>query len=132
MANTYFHNAVSDLNTLWYDSHCKLVRRITSELGCPDKEDELIEKFLGKQVKIKKQRDKDMPKRPKSSFLFYCDEHRTSVKKDGQNPSEVMKILGKQWKQLEDKSKYIQLAENAKDEYDNLVEEYKSNNYYED
>ena len=132
MANTYFHNAVSDLNSLWFDSHCKLIRRITSELGCSEKEDLLIEKFLGKLVKIKKQRDKNMPKRPKSSFLYYCDEHRSLVKIKSKAPTDVMKILGKQWGELEDKSKYIEMAKNAKVEYENSIEEYKSNNYYED
>ena len=39
MAYNFFPvNTVIDLNLMWYESHAKLVKRLTSELGCPEKD----------------------------------------------------------------------------------------------
>ena len=134
MANVYFQNNISDLNSMWYESHRKLIQRITSELGCSEREDELVEKFIGKPIKIKKQRDQAMPKKPKSSFLYFCDEFRNEVKNS--NPDfkigEIMKELGSRWKLCKEKDKYNKLAEDARVEYEDDLEEYKANNYYDD
>ena len=135
MASNFFQNYTVDLNTMWYDSHAKLVKRLTAELGCPEKTDELIEKFLAKPLKIKKQQDPNMPKRPKTSFILYCDDHRKKVMK--KNPKikmgEVMKELSKMWKSCSEssKKKYVDLAKKAKEEYEEKMEEYQSNNCYE-
>lgn len=132
MALTYFQNNVSDLNNLWYDSHKIIIMRVARELGHDDKCEELVNKFLGKQVKIKKQRDENLPKKAKSSFLFFCDENREQVKKE--NPkiktTEVMKKLGEMWKNCDNKEKYLDLAESAKISYEEQMDEYNTNNIY--
>ena len=135
MASNFFQNNTSDVNQIWFDSHKKLIKRVTTELGQVDKYEELVEKFLGKQLKIKKQKDPNMPKRSKSSFLYFCDAHRTSVKT--KHPEfkmgDVMKELGKMWKECKpkEKEKFIKIAQEAKSEYTDKLEEYNENNCYE-
>ena len=51
-----YTNNVSNLNHLFYDSHAHLLRMVALELGAEDKVDYLQEKFLGKKMKIKKQK----------------------------------------------------------------------------
>lgn len=132
MALTYFQNNISDLNNLWYDSHKVIICRVARELGHDDKCQELVEKFLGKQIKIKKQRDESLPRKPKSNFLFFCDEYRPIVKKKHPNMAvtEVMKKLGEMWKDCKNKDKYEDLAEAAKIKYEELLDEYNNNNNY--
>ena len=133
MASNFFQNNTSDINQIWFDSHKKLIKRVTTELGQVDKYEELVEKFLGKQLKIKKQKDPNMPKRSKSSFLYFCDAHRNSVKT--KNPTfkmgDVMKELGTKWASCKDKDTYIKLAQEAKSEYLEKLEAYNENNCYE-
>jgi hypothetical protein len=55
----------------------------------------------------KKKKDPNAPKRPLSAFMFYSQKQRPIVKKD--NPSAnfagVAKILGEQWKALDESEK---------------------------
>ena len=108
MASNFFQNNTLDLNQMWFISHKKLIRRVLTETGQLEKYDELVLKFLGNQLKIKKQRDPLMPKRPKSSFLYFCDTHRNEVRKE--NPKykmgDIMKHLGKMWRECTDKEAY--------------------------
>ena len=133
MASNFFQNNTLDVNKIWFESHKKLIKRVTTELGQLDKYEELVELFLGTQIKIKKQKDPNMPKRSKSSFLYFCDEFRTEIKK--QNPKfkmgDVMKELGQKWAKCEDKTKYIKLSTEAKSDYVDKLEEYNLNNCYE-
>ena len=133
MASNFFQNNVVDLNQMWYSSHKKLIKRIATELNQLDRYEELVEKFLGGQLKIKKQRDPLMPKRPKSSFLYFCDEHRQGAMK--KNPElkmgGIMKVLGKMWADCKDKSKFEKMSEDAKRDYEERMEEYNDNNCYE-
>ena len=133
MASNFFQNNVVDLNNMWYNSHKKLIKRVLAEVDASDRQDEIIKKFLAEPLKIKKQKDPLMPKRPKSSFLYFCDAHREDVRKKNSKLSmgEVMKELGKMWKDCKDTSKYIKLATDAKQDYEERLEEYNSNNYYE-
>ena len=135
MASNFFQNNTSDLNQLWFDSHKKLIKRVTTELGQLDKYEELVDKFLGKQLKIKKQKDPNMPKRSKSSFLYFCDAHRASVKNKHKDfkMGEVMKELGKMWKECKpkEKEKFIKMSQEAKSDYNDKLEEYNLNNCYE-
>jgi hypothetical protein len=78
--------------------------------------------------KEKKTKDPNAPKRPKSSYLFFCDEMRAQIKSD--NPDfkavEVTKELGRLWKELgeEDKKPYEKKAKKAKKNYDSQMESY--------
>jgi len=133
MASNFFQNNTLDLNQMWFSSHKKLIKRVLTETGKLDKYDELVHKFLGDQLKIKKQRDPLMPKRPKSSFLYFCDKHRNDIRK--KNPKykmgDVMKQLGKMWKACEDKEPYNKMSSDAKTEYEENMEDYNNNNCYE-
>ena len=133
MASNFFQNNTVDLNKMWYNSHKKLIKRVLTETGELDKFDELVQKFLGEELKIKKQRDPLMPKRPKSSFLYFCDKHKSQVMK--KNPKfkmgEVMKELGNMWKNCKDKEPYNKMSSQAKLDYEENMEEYNNNNCYE-
>ena len=133
MASNFFQNNTLDLNQMWFTSHKKLIRRVLTETGQLEKYDELVLKFLGNQLKIKKQRDPLMPKRPKSSFLYFCDTHRNEVRKE--NPKykmgDIMKHLGKMWRECTDKEAYSKMSEEAKTNYEENMEEYHNNNCYE-
>lgn len=133
MASNFFQNNVVDLNALWYNSHKKLIKRVLSELDASDRQEELISKFLADPLKIKKQKDPLMPKRPKSSFLYFCDEHRSNVSKSNPKISmgDVMKELGKKWGECDNKEVYVKMAAEAKVDYTDKLEDYNMNNYYE-
>ena len=79
MANIVFNNNTCGLNDLFYDSHAQLLRMVALELGAEDKLDYLQEKFLGKKMKIKKQKNPHAPKKAKTSYFFFCDEHRANL-----------------------------------------------------
>jgi len=133
MASNFFQNNVVDLNAMWYSSHKKLIKRVLAEVNASDRQDEIVSKFLAEPLKIKKQKDPLMPKRPKSSFLYFCDEHRSKVRKSNPKFSmgEVMKSLGKKWRECNSKDKYVKMATEAKVVYEEKMEEYNMTNYYE-
>ena len=82
MAHIHFQNNIIDINRIIYESHKTLIKKIATELDAKDKQEELITKFLGDPLKIKKQRDPLLPKKPMTSFLLFCDEKRSLVKKE--------------------------------------------------
>ena len=133
MASNYYQNKVADMNNLLYDAVEKAIKRALAEVGMSDKADEVIVKIMGSKLKIKKQKDPLMPKRAKSSFLYFCDEHRPTVRKE--NPefkmADVMKTLGKLWSECKNKDKYVKLSAKAKEEYESAMEHYNENNFYE-
>lgn len=128
MSSLFFNNNTIDMNQMWHDSHIKLLKQITRELNVQDRQDELIDKFIGERLKIKKRRDPNKPKRPLSSFLYFCNDYRDTVRSD--NPDlqmgGVMKELGKLWKDLdeENKIKFIKMAEIAKSQYEEQLEQF--------
>ena len=132
MACNSFQNNTGDLNDLWYNSHKRLIHKIANEFNGIDRADELVEKYLCKPLKIKKQRDPLLPKRPNSSFLFFCSDHRSKIRND--NPEltmgGVMKELGKLWRDIsdKDKEKYNTMAVDAKASYEDAIENYKLQN----
>ena len=132
MSALFFNNNTMDLNQLWYASHVKLLKQLTRELNIQERQDELIEKFIGDRIKIKKRKDPNLPKRPLSSFLYFCNDYRDKVRTE--NPElkmgGVMKELGKIWSELEDtkKDKFIKLAEIAKGQYTDQLEQYNLEN----
>ena len=133
MASNYYQNKVADINNLLYDAVEKAIKRALAEVGMSDKADEVIVKIMGSKLKIKKQKDPLMPKRPKSSFLYFCDEHRPKVRKE--NPAfkmaDVMKTLGKLWGECKNKDIYVELSAKAKQDYESAMENYNENNFYE-
>lgn len=130
MANIVYANNVVNLNHLFYDSHAHLLRMIALELGAEDKVEYLQEKFLGKKMKIKKQKNPHAPKKPKSSYFFFCDEHRSKLienhkkknkgKQDKSMMGKVAKKLGELWKNVteKEKEKYTKMANKDKERYE--------------
>ena len=82
-----FNTNTATLNDLWFESHASLLKMLCMEFGQSDKIEEMLQKYLGPKLKIKAPKDPNKPKRAKSGFMFYCDEHRpklmTKAKKNG-------------------------------------------------
>ena len=137
MANSQFQDNQAMLNTLFYDSHKSLVERVCMALGKVEKTQEMLDLLLGDKVKMKFKKDPNKPKKPKSGFLFFCDEHRpkmieTQKKKNKKVViGDIAKELGKKWKKLSDsqRSKYNAMNEKDKDRYSKELETYNSKIY---
>ena len=133
MTSQKFHNYSVDLNQIWYQSHKELIEKISIELNRADKIDELTEKFLGTEIKFKRFRDPNEPKKPKTGFQFFCDEFRPKIKEN--NPDlklgGMMKELGALWQTYTDehKEKYNEQYNKAKIIYEENLDEYKENLY---
>tara|TARA_B100001029_G_C15034367_1_gene439144 strand:+ start:250 stop:663 length:414 start_codon:yes stop_codon:yes gene_type:complete len=133
MASTVFHNNTVNLNDIWYESHAHLIRMVALDLGQEDKIDHLMEKFLGKKQKVKKQKNPFLPKKAKSSYFVYCDIYRPQLiqKFKEKHPNkkvnigEIAKVLGAQWKKLKNRSKYEKMAEKDKIRYEEEMQKYK-------
>ena len=81
MSSLAFHNNTFDMNNTWYNSHKEILEKVAIELGCADKIVELSEKLLGPKHKMKKHKDLNAPKKPKTGFMHFCDEFRPEVNK---------------------------------------------------
>jgi len=136
MSSYLFHNNTASLNDLWFESHASVLKIVAMECGAVDKIPELMEKILGSKLKIKAPKDPNKPKRAKTSFMYYCDEHRPGLlekeKKKGLkiNIGNIAKALGKSWKKLKDadKGKWNTLALADKERYEKAIAEYNDKN----
>ena len=134
MAHITFQNNNIDINSIFYQSHKQLIKNIAIELDITDKDrqNELIKKFLGEPMKIKKQRDPLLPKKPNTSFIYFCADYRDGIRT--KNPDlkigGVMKELGKMWESYDNKDKYIEMAKNARELYNEEIETYNLTNCY--
>jgi hypothetical protein len=132
MANIRFHNDTKALNHLWFESHKNLLTSLCIEFGKTDQIDDMVKKFLCEPVKIKTLKDPNKPKRAKSAYLFYCDDHRPKIldslrkKKKKVNIAEVSKQLGAKWKGLSDTTKapYEAKAQADRERYQEEMEQY--------
>mgnify|MGYP001405113191 FL=1 len=79
MSGLLFHNNTVSMNDVWYESHVSLLKSVCMELGQPEKINELQAKLLGDKMKIKAKKDPNLPKKAKSGFMFFCDEHRPKL-----------------------------------------------------
>lgn len=137
MAHIEYVEDLRAVTEIFYDSQVRLIGRICTDLGCPERKDELLEKYLDSSVKIKKpKRDPEEPKKPKTSYMFYCDEHREKVvnSNPGIKLGSVSKKLGSGWGKLSDqeKNKYVTLSEQDKERYEQEKEEYHNKLYLND
>ena len=136
MSSFMFHNNTASLNDLFYESHASVLKMVAMELGASDKIPELLEKILGPKLKIKAPKDPNKPKRAKTAFMYYCEQHRPALlekeKKKGVkvNIGNIAKALGKSWKKLKDgdKSKWNALALADKERYEKEIAEYNEKN----
>lgn len=135
MAHLEYYNNIVGINDMIYDSHKNLLEKVTMELGCYDKFEELCEKLLD-QPKLKAKVDKNAPKKSKTAFMLFCDKHRDqiigNVKKENKktkakfNLGVVQKKLGEMWASLtpEEIEKYNAFAEKDKERYQEEFESY--------
>ena len=140
MAHLEYYNNIVGINDMIYDSHKLLLEKITMELGHYDKFDELCEKFLD-QPKLKAKVDKNAPKKAKSAFMLFCDNHREEIMKEVKkqnkknkekfNLGHVQKKLGEMWSALGETEieKYNSLCEKDKERYQEEYEAYQEQIY---
>ena len=130
MAHLAYYNRLASVTELFYDEGKDLIEKICIELNASDKIDVMIDRYLDNSVKLKPKKDRNQPKRPKTSYMFYCDESRSTVVK--KNPTfklgDVSKAMGKEWKKLSDKKKekFVKLAEADKKRYEEEMEAYQN------
>ena len=133
MAHFEYHNSMRTVMESIRSTHIQLIGRICSELGAPERSDEMVKKYVDDTIRIKKFKDKSHPKKPKSGYMLYCEEHREKVKStlDNGSFSEVIKKMAKNWNSLDEsgKAKYFSLAEEDKGRYARELEDYKSEIY---
>lgn len=75
-----------------------LKKEHSAEIKAKDKEI----KTLNSQIKKKKPKDPNAPKRSKNGFMFFTDEKRDVVKAENKDakPTEISKIIGEMWSAL--------------------------------
>ena len=131
-----FHNNTVSLYDNWYESHASLLRAVCLELDHSDKINELMEKFVGEKMKMKAKKNKNMPKKAKSGYFFYCDEKRPALlekekKKGGKvNIGVVAKELGAMWQKLsaDKKKRYEKMNLKDKERYEKEMAEFTQKN----
>jgi hypothetical protein len=140
MAHYEYYNGLVELNERFYDSHKSLLEKVSMELGCFDRFDELCEKFL-QQPKLKAKVDPNAPKKPRSAFILYCDDERVDIIKNIKeknienkrkfNLGDVQKELGLKWSNIsvELKEIYNNKSRDDKERYTKDYEEYQENIY---
>ena len=83
--------------------------------------------LFSKSKKDKKdKKDKSAPKKPKTSYIFFCQKIRSEIKEENPeiNTREIMREMGRRWKDLEDKSEFITLSEEDKVRYEEEIKNY--------
>jgi hypothetical protein len=130
MTSLDYYNNIVTINDIFAESHKNLIEKVCIELGCEDKVEELLEKFLDTSIKLKAKRDPNKPRRPKNSYTFFCNDKRPKVKEDNPNFkfAEVNKKLGKMWKECKstERDKYIVMGNLEKSKYKEDMEEYET------
>lgn len=115
-------------------SHASLIKRVCSELGQPERTDDMVRKYIDDSIRIKKFKDPKAPKRPRSGYMLYCEKTRDGVRKSlPKNASfaDIIKKMAKHWGILENdkKESYNKLAEEDKVRYAKELEDYNGEIY---
>jgi hypothetical protein len=115
-----------------YSISLDLIKNICNDLNETDKIEMFVEKYLLKPntKPIKKIKDKNAPKRNKSSYMFFQEDIRPKLKAKFPDDTlgQLSKRLGKLWSDLKDrdKKKYDKLAEKDKLRYEKELNIYKT------
>ena len=127
MSHLKYHNKLFELSEVFYQSHCELITSVCIELGHPDKIKDLQNQFLDR-IKLKAKKDPDQPKKPKTSYMYFCQTERDNILKENPNIllGDQSKKLGELWTNLSDEEKkpYIQRAEEDKSRYEEEIDDY--------
>ncbi|KAI8580842.1 hypothetical protein K450DRAFT_234834 [Umbelopsis ramanniana AG] len=77
-----------------------------------------------------KEKDPNAPKRPVSSYLYFCNDRRAHIKKEQPSidPKEMVSLLGKEWQALDEaaRKQWERKASEDKERYQKQLEVYKS------
>ena len=128
MATESYHNGVRSLMDIMKNSQSHLIINICMELGCPEKSEELITKFIDTKIKLKKFKDKNAPKGVSTGYQIFCNKYRQVIKTENPDISfrDLMQRLSKEWKETPDKLLYLQKSEEDKERFYNENEVYKT------
>ncbi|KAK7083251.1 FACT complex subunit ssrp1 [Halocaridina rubra] len=76
----------------------------------------------------KKEKDENKPKRPQSAYFLWLNDHRDQIKKEnpGISITELTKLAGQQWRELENRKKWEEKAAEEKAKYDEAMKAYKA------
>lgn len=121
-----FNKNMNAMMKLITKSHEDIIRSVCTELDVTDENivNDLIKKLTETQSTKKSKKDPNRIKKPKSAYLFFCDDKRKEVQE--KNPemkmAEISKVLGGMWKELseEEKQKYNEQREEAVANYNHL------------
>ena len=118
-----FHNNLTNIFKTLNKSHEDIIRAVCEELGADDKADELVKKFMETSYSaVKPKKDPNRVKKPKSAYLFFCDDKRASIQKNnpGKKMGDVSKVLGQLWGSIsdEERKKYQDQHDKDKDRYE--------------
>lgn len=89
-----------------------------------------LAKILKKFSSERKKKVKNGPKKPKSAYLFFCDDERLKIKKDKPELSatEILSECGVRWSKIKDKpkmtKKYQDLSDKDKERYTKEMESF--------
>lgn len=91
-----------------------------------------VKKKILSETKMKKMKktDPNAPKRPKSAYMFFCADYRLQIKESDptMKATDVMKQLGKYWKNLDSEQSdiYSQKSKNDKQRYETEMQQWDS------
>ena len=131
MAHQEYYLAMRNIMETSRSQSMKLIERVLDDCGAPERYEELCNKYIDDSIRIKKFKDKNHPKKPKSGYMLYCEKNRARVK--GTLPksatfSDIIKKMAGEWRGLSEseKVKFNKLAEDDKTRYQQELDEYKS------
>tara|TARA_B110000977_G_C10820523_1_gene394025 strand:- start:80 stop:481 length:402 start_codon:yes stop_codon:yes gene_type:complete len=98
----------------------ELITRMCEDLGVDEKKKkDLMKKYA------KPKKDMNVPKKPKTAYILFCDDFRKPIMEESKSKSmgEISKLLAAKWNKLDDdsKQKYYKNYGEAKEIYDRSV-----------
>ena len=70
MAHQEYYLAMRNIMETSRSQSMKLIERVTYDLGAPERYEELCNKYIDDSIRIKKFKDKNHPKKPKSGYML--------------------------------------------------------------
>ena len=129
MSHLKYFNKQIELQNIFYESHCELITQLCIELDCADRIKEFQHKFLDK-IKLKPKKDPNEPRKPKTSYMYFCEDKRQSVLDKYPNMllGEQSKKLGDEWSKLEEENRkvYVDKAKKDKTRYEEEIDVYRN------
>lgn len=129
--NDCYHN-VRTVSSILIQRELELIRQVCHYLDCVDKVEEMQNHFVFKDLVkkcLKAKKDENAPKKPRSSYILYCNSIRKEVteKHSTLKMHEISKKLAERWNSETEtvKQDFQNLAEKEKEQYQTEHEDYK-------